>query len=85
MGLPIPVRGLGLGDRMKALEQFGVNRLVHAAIVGVVKDMLPETQRSWPAPASGPCCPPHGPDPPFAHTTRPIGVGCKLCGGNARS
>ncbi|MFD3762621.1 hypothetical protein [Streptomyces sp. NPDC058622] len=37
------------------MEQIGVNRLAHAAIVGVVKDVLPETQvgllvgaRQWP-------------------------------------
>ncbi|MGO4463093.1 hypothetical protein AB4039_38310 [Streptomyces sp. M-16] len=37
------------------MEQLGVNRLAHAAIVGVVKDVLPETQvgllvgsRQWP-------------------------------------
>ncbi|MEU9235132.1 hypothetical protein [Streptomyces subrutilus] len=48
-------RDLDLGDRTKALEQLGVNRLAHAAIVGVVKDVLPETQagllvghRQWP-------------------------------------
>ncbi|MGW0396072.1 hypothetical protein ACWDYJ_35465, partial [Streptomyces sp. NPDC003042] len=48
-------RDLDLGDRAKALEQLGVNRLAHAAIVGVVKDVLPETQagllvgsRQWP-------------------------------------
>ncbi|MGW7178346.1 hypothetical protein [Streptomyces xanthophaeus] len=28
----------------KALEQLGVNRLAHAAIVGVVKDVLPEAE-----------------------------------------
>ncbi|MEU3315720.1 hypothetical protein ABZ743_23980 [Streptomyces sp. NPDC006662] len=37
-------RDLDLGDRAKALEQLGVNRLAHAAIVSVVKDVLPETQ-----------------------------------------
>ncbi|MEU9421130.1 hypothetical protein [Streptomyces sp. NPDC048272] len=48
-------RDLDLGDRTKALEQLGVNRLAHAAIVGVVKDVPPETQvgllvgaRQWP-------------------------------------
>ncbi|MGW1942528.1 hypothetical protein [Streptomyces goshikiensis] len=48
-------RDLDLGDRAKALQQLGVNRLAHAAIVGVVKDVLPETQvgllvgsRQWP-------------------------------------
>ncbi|MCX4547163.1 hypothetical protein [Streptomyces sp. NBC_01565] len=53
-GLTVP-RDLDLGDRTKALEQLGVNRLAHAAIVGVVKDVLPETQagllvgsRQWP-------------------------------------
>ncbi|MFJ9080671.1 hypothetical protein ACIRO3_36360 [Streptomyces sp. NPDC102278] len=53
-GLAVP-RDLDLGDRTKALEQLGVNRLAHAAIVGVVKDVLPETQagllvgsRQWP-------------------------------------
>lgn len=53
-GLEVP-RGLDLGDRTKALEQLGVNLLAHAAIVGVVKDVLPETQagllvgsRQWP-------------------------------------
>ncbi|MFD3809221.1 hypothetical protein ACFWTC_38070 [Streptomyces sp. NPDC058619] len=35
-------RDLDLGDRAKALEQLGVNRLAHAAIVGVVKDVLPD-------------------------------------------
>ncbi|MFD3761212.1 hypothetical protein [Streptomyces sp. NPDC058622] len=34
-------RDLGLGDRAKALGQFGVNRLAHAAILGAVKDVLP--------------------------------------------
>ncbi|RPK27552.1 hypothetical protein EES37_36660 [Streptomyces sp. ADI91-18] len=42
-GLSVP-RDLDLGDRAKALEQLGVNRLAHATIVGVVKDALPETQ-----------------------------------------
>ncbi|MFD3701397.1 hypothetical protein ACFWUZ_35770 [Streptomyces sp. NPDC058646] len=42
-GLNVP-RDLDLGDRAKALEQLGVNRLAHATIVGVVKDVLPETQ-----------------------------------------
>ncbi|MFD3679425.1 hypothetical protein [Streptomyces sp. NPDC058613] len=49
------LRDLDLGDRAKALEQLGVNRLGHAAIVGVVKEVLPETQagllvgsRQWP-------------------------------------
>ncbi|MGW0393852.1 hypothetical protein ACWDYJ_23720 [Streptomyces sp. NPDC003042] len=42
-GLNAP-RDLDLGDRAKALEQLGVNRLAHAAIVGVVKDVLSETQ-----------------------------------------
>ncbi|MGW7099653.1 hypothetical protein [Streptomyces sp. NPDC054883] len=53
-GLNVP-RDLDLGYRAKALEQFGVNWLAHAAIVGVVKDVLPETQvgllvgsRQWP-------------------------------------
>ncbi|MFD3809301.1 hypothetical protein ACFWTC_38575 [Streptomyces sp. NPDC058619] len=53
-GLDVP-RDLDLGDRAKALEQLGVNRLAHATIVGVVKDALPETQvgllvgsRQWP-------------------------------------
>ncbi|MGW1521585.1 hypothetical protein [Streptomyces sp. NPDC002287] len=53
-GLAVP-RDLDLGDRAKALEQLGVNRLAHAAIVGAVKDVLPETQagllvgsRQWP-------------------------------------
>ncbi|MGW2681100.1 hypothetical protein [Streptomyces sp. NPDC001436] len=53
-GLNVP-RDLDLGDRAKALEQLGVNRLAHAAIVGTVKDVLPETQagllvasRQWP-------------------------------------
>ncbi|MEU4732074.1 hypothetical protein [Streptomyces sp. NPDC023588] len=48
-------RDLDLGDRAKALERLGVNRLAHAAIVGVVKDVLPEAQvgllvgsRQWP-------------------------------------
>ncbi|MFD9535790.1 hypothetical protein [Streptomyces sp. NPDC060010] len=48
-------RDLDLGDRTKALEQLGVKRFAHAAIVGVVKDVLPETQagllvgsRPWP-------------------------------------
>ncbi|WP_331720976.1 hypothetical protein [Streptomyces virginiae] len=41
-GLAVP-RDLDLGDRAKALEQLGVNRLAHATIVGVVKDALPET------------------------------------------
>ncbi|MCX5199168.1 hypothetical protein OOK31_35700 [Streptomyces sp. NBC_00249] len=48
-------RDLDLDDRAKALEQLGVNRLAHAAIVGVVKDVLLETQvgllvgsRQWP-------------------------------------
>ncbi|MFD3807973.1 hypothetical protein ACFWSF_25885 [Streptomyces sp. NPDC058611] len=61
---------MDLGDRAKALEPLKVNRLAHAAIVGVVKDVLPETQvgclggtRQWP------CCRPHGPDP------RPWGTG----------
>ncbi|MFI5620579.1 hypothetical protein [Streptomyces sp. NPDC051567] len=53
-GLNVP-RDLDLGDRAKALEQLGVNRLAHVAIVGAVKDVLPETQagllvgsRQWP-------------------------------------
>ncbi|MFJ1869463.1 hypothetical protein ACIOD1_33245 [Streptomyces sp. NPDC088097] len=53
-GLSVP-RDLDLGGRPKALEQLGVNRLAHAAIVGVVKDVLPETEagrlvgsRPWP-------------------------------------
>ncbi|MFD3723050.1 hypothetical protein [Streptomyces sp. NPDC058674] len=53
-GLAVP-RDLDLGDRAKALEQLGVNRLAHAAIVGVVKDVLPEAEagllvgsRQWP-------------------------------------
>lgn len=53
-GLSVP-RDLDLGDRAKALEQLGVSRLAHAAFVGVVKDVLPETQagplvgwRQWP-------------------------------------
>ncbi|WP_411105292.1 hypothetical protein [Streptomyces sp. cmx-4-9] len=53
-GLNVP-RDLDLGDRAKALEQLGVNRLAHAAIVGVVKDVLPESEagllvgsRQWP-------------------------------------
>ncbi|WP_392900421.1 hypothetical protein [Streptomyces sp. LN699] len=53
-GLSVP-RDLDLGDRTKALEQLGVNRLAHAAIVGCVKDVLPETEagllvgsRQWP-------------------------------------
>ncbi|WP_051781852.1 MULTISPECIES: hypothetical protein [unclassified Streptomyces] len=53
-GLAVP-RDLDLGDRAKALEQLGVNPLAHATIVGLVKDVLPETQvgllvgsRPWP-------------------------------------
>ncbi|MFD3940973.1 hypothetical protein ACFWSF_39810 [Streptomyces sp. NPDC058611] len=53
-GVSVP-RDLDLGDRARALEQLGVNRLAHAAIVGAVKDVLPETQagllvgsRQWP-------------------------------------
>ncbi|MFD6966876.1 hypothetical protein [Streptomyces sp. NPDC059949] len=53
-GLPVP-RDLDLGDRAKALEQLGVNRLAQAAIVSAVKDVLPEKQagllvgsRQWP-------------------------------------
>ncbi|MFD3547814.1 hypothetical protein ACFWUW_19800 [Streptomyces sp. NPDC058655] len=49
------LRNLDLGDRVQALEQFGVGRLARATIVGVVKDVLPETQvgllvgsRQWP-------------------------------------
>ncbi len=46
----------GSGFRhLEDLEQLGVNRLAHATIVGVVKDVLPETQvgllvgsRQWP-------------------------------------
>ncbi|MEW2372602.1 hypothetical protein AB0940_25020 [Streptomyces sp. NPDC006656] len=38
------LRGLDLGDYAQALERLGVNRLAHAAIVGAVKDVLPETQ-----------------------------------------
>lgn len=48
-------RDLALGDRAKVLEQLGVNRPAHAAVVGVVKDVLPESQvgllvgaRRWP-------------------------------------
>ncbi|MFD3762744.1 hypothetical protein [Streptomyces sp. NPDC058622] len=48
-------RDLELGDRAKALEQLGVNRLAHSSIVGVVKDVLPDSQvsllvgsRQWP-------------------------------------
>ncbi|MFI5642649.1 hypothetical protein ACIA8H_35330 [Streptomyces goshikiensis] len=53
-GLEVP-RDLDLSDRAKALEQLGVNPLAHATIVGLVKDVLPETQvgilagsRPWP-------------------------------------
>ncbi|MDJ0386355.1 hypothetical protein [Streptomyces sp. G-G2] len=53
-GLAVP-RDLDLGDRAKALEQLGVNRLAHAAIVALVKDVLPESEagmlvgsRQWP-------------------------------------
>ncbi|MFK0203986.1 hypothetical protein [Streptomyces lavendulae] len=53
-GLEVP-RDLDLGDRAKALEQLGVKPLGHATIVGLVKDVLPETQvallvgsRPWP-------------------------------------
>ncbi|MFD3547327.1 hypothetical protein ACFWUW_17275 [Streptomyces sp. NPDC058655] len=53
-GLDVP-RDLDLGDRAKALEQLGVGRLAHATIVGVVRDVLPETEvgllvgaRQWP-------------------------------------
>ncbi|MFJ2595085.1 hypothetical protein [Streptomyces erythrochromogenes] len=53
-GLEVP-RDLDLGDRAKALEQLGVKTLAHATIVGLVKDVLPETQvgllvssRPWP-------------------------------------
>ncbi|MFI1653264.1 hypothetical protein ACH4XT_40975 [Streptomyces avidinii] len=53
-GLNVP-RDLDLGDRAKALEQLDVNPLAHATIVGIVKDVLPETQvgllvgsRQWP-------------------------------------
>ncbi|MFB7784081.1 hypothetical protein ACFC1D_15405 [Streptomyces vinaceus] len=53
-GLSVP-RDLDLGDRTKALEQLGVKPFAHAAIVGCVKDVLPETQagllvgsRHWP-------------------------------------
>ncbi|MEU9800769.1 hypothetical protein [Streptomyces sp. NPDC051000] len=53
-GLTVP-RDLDLGDRAKALEQLGVKPLAHATIVGLVKDVLPETQvallvgsRPWP-------------------------------------
>ncbi|MFE9847157.1 hypothetical protein [Streptomyces goshikiensis] len=53
-GLTVP-RDLDLGDRAKALEQLGVKTLAHATIVGLVKDVLPETQvgllvgsRPWP-------------------------------------
>ncbi|MFD3542257.1 hypothetical protein ACFWUQ_22585 [Streptomyces sp. NPDC058662] len=42
-GLDVP-RDADPGNRAKAREQLGVNRLAHAAIVGVVKDVLPETQ-----------------------------------------
>ncbi|MFF8264205.1 hypothetical protein [Streptomyces virginiae] len=48
-------RDLDLGDRAKVLEQLGADRLAHAALVSVVKDVLPETQvgvlvgsRQWP-------------------------------------
>ncbi|MCY0947192.1 hypothetical protein [Streptomyces antarcticus] len=37
-------RDLDLGDRAKALEQLGVNRLGHATIVGLVKDVLPDQE-----------------------------------------
>ncbi|MEU9233459.1 hypothetical protein [Streptomyces subrutilus] len=53
-GLNVP-RDLDLGDRVKALEQLCVKGLAHATIVGVVKDVLPETRvgllvgsRPWP-------------------------------------
>ncbi|MGW8993923.1 hypothetical protein ACWGRF_28890 [Streptomyces zhihengii] len=53
-GLEVP-RDLDLGDRAKALEQLGVKPLGHATIVGLVKDVLPETHvgllvgsRPWP-------------------------------------
>ncbi|MFI8453732.1 hypothetical protein [Streptomyces erythrochromogenes] len=53
-GLTVP-RDLDLGDRTRALEQLGVKPLAHATIVGLVKDVLPETQvgllvgsRPWP-------------------------------------
>lgn len=36
-------RDLDLSDRAKALEQLGVKPLGHATIVGLVKDVLPET------------------------------------------
>lgn len=42
-GLDVP-RDLDRGDRAKALEQLDVKRPAYAAIVGVVKDVLPETQ-----------------------------------------
>ncbi|MFF7300593.1 hypothetical protein [Streptomyces sp. NPDC008265] len=42
-GLTVP-RDMDLGDRAKALEQLGVKPLAHATIVGLVKDVLPETQ-----------------------------------------
>ncbi|MEV7728766.1 hypothetical protein AB0P15_29100 [Streptomyces sp. NPDC087917] len=37
-------RDLDLGGRTEALEQCGVNRFAHAAIVAAVRDVLPETQ-----------------------------------------
>ncbi|MFG2623140.1 hypothetical protein ACGFXC_36575 [Streptomyces sp. NPDC048507] len=47
-------RDLDLGDRKKPLEQLGVDLLGHATIVGLVKDVLPETQAGLLV-ASRPC------------------------------
>ncbi|MFI5867467.1 hypothetical protein [Streptomyces sp. NPDC051546] len=53
-GLKVPM-DLNLGDRVKALEQLGVEPAAHAAMVSLVRDVLPEHEaglllgaRNWP-------------------------------------
>ncbi|MET9470218.1 hypothetical protein ABZY44_36585 [Streptomyces sp. NPDC006544] len=53
-GLKVPM-DLNLGDRAKALEQLGVEPAAHAAMVSMVRDVLPEQEaglligaRHWP-------------------------------------
>ncbi|MCY0931005.1 hypothetical protein OTB20_33405 [Streptomyces sp. H27-H1] len=53
-GLKVPL-GMNLGDRAKALPQMGVEAAAHAAMVGMVREVLPEHEaglligaRHWP-------------------------------------
>ncbi|MCY0950627.1 hypothetical protein [Streptomyces sp. H27-S2] len=63
-GLSVP-RDLDLCDRAKALEQLGVNRLGHATIVGLVKDVLPDQEVGLliGSRQGAPAGPPDGPGP----------------------